>query len=296
MPERPYIYYDFTLSLCPVCLKRIDAKIVMQDSGVYMMKTCSEHGSFKVLIEEDEVYYRNIRNYAKRSEMPLHFGTEVIHRCPMDCGLCSDHEQHSCLTVLEITDRCNLECPTCYSASSPRAGRHRTLSEIEFMLDRIVYNEGRPDVVQISGGEPTVHPDFFEVMRIAKSKPIRHIMLNTNGIKIANDPDFAKRLSEFAPGFEIYLQFDSFQESALKKLRGKDLRSVREKAIQTLNELNLSTTLVVTLEKGINDSEIGEIIQFALNQKCIRGITFQPTQQAGRTENFLESGRLTLSG
>ncbi|HNH09339.1 MAG TPA: radical SAM protein, partial [Leptospiraceae bacterium] len=146
------------------------------------------------------------------------------------------------------------------------------------------------------GGEPTVHPDFFEVMRIAKSKPIRHIMLNTNGIKIANDPDFAKRLSEFAPGFEIYLQFDSFQESALKKLRGKDLRSVREKAIQTLNELNLSTTLVVTLEKGINDSEIGEIIQFALNQKCIRGITFQPTQQAGRTENFLESGRLTLSG
>ncbi|HMZ57668.1 MAG TPA: radical SAM protein [Leptospiraceae bacterium] len=296
MPERPYIYYDFTLSLCPVCLKRIDAKIVMQDSGVYMMKTCSEHGSFKVLIEEDEVYYRNIRNYAKRSEMPLHFGTEVIHRCPMDCGLCSDHEQHSCLTVLEITDRCNLECPTCYSASSPRAGRHRTLSEIEFMLDRIVYNEGRPDVVQISGGEPTVHPDFFEVMRIAKSKPIRHIMLNTNGIKIANDPDFAKRLSEFAPGFEIYLQFDSFQESALKKLRGKDLRSVREKAIQTLNDLNLSTTLVVTLEKGINDSEIGEIIQFALNQKCIRGITFQPTQQAGRTENFLESGRLTLSG
>ncbi|HMV80828.1 MAG TPA: radical SAM protein [Leptospiraceae bacterium] len=296
MPERPYIYYDFTLSLCPVCLKRIDAKIVMQDSGVYMMKTCSEHGSFKVLIEEDEVYYRNIRNYAKRSEMPLHFGTEVIHGCPMDCGLCSDHEQHSCLTVLEITDRCNLECPTCYSASSPRAGRHRTLSEIEFMLDRIVYNEGRPDVVQISGGEPTVHPDFFEVMRIAKSKPIRHIMLNTNGIKIANDPDFAKRLSEFAPGFEIYLQFDSFQESALKKLRGKDLRSVREKAIQTLNELNLSTTLVVTLEKGINDSEIGEIIQFALNQKCIRGITFQPTQQAGRTENFLESGRLTLSG
>ena len=296
MPERPYIYYDFTLSLCPVCLKRIDAKIVMQDSGVYMMKTCSEHGSFKVLIEEDEVYYRNIRNYAKRSEMPLHFGPEVIHGCPMDCGLCSDHEQHSCLTVLEITDRCNLECPTCYSASSPRAGRHRTLSEIEFMLDRIVYNEGRPDVVQISGGEPTVHPDFFEVMRIAKSKPIRHIMLNTNGIKIANDPDFAKRLSEFAPGFEIYLQFDSFQESALKKLRGKDLRSVREKAIQTLNELNLSTTLVVTLEKGINDSEIGEIIQFALNQKCIRGITFQPTQQAGRTENFLESGRLTLSG
>lgn len=296
MPERPYIYYDFTLSLCPVCLKRIDAKIVMQDAAVYMMKTCSEHGSFKVLIEEDEAYYRNIRNYAKRSEMPLHFGTEVLHGCPMDCGLCTDHEQHSCLTVLEITDRCNLECPTCYSASSPRAGRHRTLSEIEFMLDRIVYNEGRPDVVQISGGEPTVHPDFFEVMRIAKSKPIRHIMLNTNGIKIANDPDFAKRLSEFSPGFEIYLQFDSFRESALKKLRGKDLRSVREKAIQTLNELNLSTTLVVTLEKGINDSEIGEIIQFALNQKCIRGITFQPTQQAGRTENFSESGRLTVSG
>ena len=161
MPERPYIYYDFTLSLCPECLKRVDAKIVFEDSKVFMLKNCSEHGFKKVLIATDVEYYKHTRNYNKVSEMPLKFNTSSHYGCPYDCGLCQDHEQHSCLTVVEITDRCNLSCPTCYAMSSPHYGRHRTVEEVERMLDIIVDNEGEPDVVQISGGEPTIHPDFF---------------------------------------------------------------------------------------------------------------------------------------
>lgn len=286
MPERAYIYYDFTLSLCHICLKRIYAKIVFEGQGVYMLKNCPEHGFQKVLIATDIDYYKNIRNYNKASETPLKFNTKTHYGCPYDCGLCQDHEQHSCLTVIEITDRCNLSCPTCYAMSSPHYGRHRTVEEVERMLDIIVENEGSPDVVQVSGGEPTIHPQFFEILDIAKRKPIRHLMVNTNGIRIANDFGFAEQLTSYMPDFEIYLQFDSFKPEVLKKLRGKDLSDTRIKALEHLNKLNLSTTLVVTLQKDENDDEIGKIIEFALQQRCVRGVTFQPTQVAGRTEGF----------
>ena len=286
MPERPYTYYDFTLSLCPECLRRVDAKIVFENNNVFMLKNCSEHGFQKVLIATDVDYYKNIRNYNKPSEMPLHFNTKTHYGCPYDCGLCQDHEQHSCLTIVEITDRCNLQCPTCYAMSSPHYGRHRTVEEVEKMLDIIVANEGSPDVVQISGGEPTVHPDFFTILDIAKRKPIRHLMVNTNGIRIAKDEEFTKRLASYMPDFEIYLQFDSFKSSVLEQLRGENLIEVRKKAIEHLNKFNLSTTLVVTLQKDLNDDEIGRTIEYAVQQNCVRGVTFQPTQVAGRLENF----------
>jgi 7,8-dihydro-6-hydroxymethylpterin dimethyltransferase len=296
MPERPYVYYDFTLSICSTCLRRVDAKIVFEGGKVYMLKSCPLHGFEKVLIATDIAYYKNIRNYNKPSETPLKFNTHTHYGCPYDCGLCKDHEQHSCLTVIEITDRCNLACPTCYAMSSPHYGRHRTVEEVEQMLDIIVANEGEPDVVQISGGEPTIHPDFFSILDIAKRKPIKHLMVNTNGIRIARDFAFAERLATYAPDFEIYLQWDSFKPNALIQLRGKDLTDVRMNALEHLNKLNLSTTLVVTLQQGVNDEEVGRIIEFALQQPCVRGVTFQPTQVAGRTDNFNPAtDRITLT-
>ncbi len=296
MPVRKYTYYDFTLSLCSECLQRVDAKIVFEDDKVYMLKRCPEHGNSKVLIADDIEYYKNIRNYNKPSETPYTFNTKTHYGCPYDCGLCPDHEQHSCLTVLEVTDRCNLTCPTCYAGSSPTYGRHRTLEEVKTMLDTIVKNEKEPDVVQISGGEPTIHPQFFEILDYAKSLPIRHLMVNTNGIKIAKDKDFVKQLKTYIPDFEIYLQFDSFKDEVLQQMRGANLTEIRKQAIANLNEVNLSTTLVVTLQKGLNDDEIGQIISYALEQKCVRGVTFQPTQIAGRLENFdPATDRLTLT-
>lgn len=286
MPEKDYTYYDFTISLCTKCLKRVDAKIIFEHEQVFMVKRCPEHGMEKVLIATDIEYYKNTRNYNKPSEAPLKTNTNTHYGCPYDCGLCQDHEQHSCLTVIEITDRCNLTCPTCYAMSSPHYGRHRTVEEVEAMLDTIVANEGTPDVVQLSGGEPTLHPEFFRILDIAKTKPIRHLMVNTNGIRIANDEGFAERLATYMPDFELYLQFDSFKPEALIQLRGKDLTDTRKKALEKLNALNLSTTLVVTLQQGLNDDEVGEIIDFALKQKCVRGVTFQPVQVAGRNEDF----------
>jgi 7,8-dihydro-6-hydroxymethylpterin dimethyltransferase len=295
MPEeRNYIYYDHTISLCSTCHARISAKILFEDGRVYLSKTCREHGHQKVLIATDIEYYKNIRNYNKASEYPIRPHTQTLYGCPYDCGICPDHEQHSCLTLIEVTDRCNLTCPTCYASSSPTHGRHRTLEEIEFMLDAIVASEGEPDVVQISGGEPTVHPDFFAILDMAKARPIKHLMVNTNGIRIAQDPEFTKRLAGYMPDFEVYLQFDSFKPEALVSLRGKDLTEVRRKAIENLNAVNLSTTLVVTLQKGVNDDEVGKVVEYALQQRCVRGVTFQPTSVSGRLEHFNpETDRLT---
>lgn len=295
--SRPYLYYDHVVSLCEHCLRRIEAKHVIRDDEVWMYKWCPQHGTSKVLIASDAAYWRAGREvYIKPPEMPLRFNTEMRWGCPYDCGLCPDHMQHSCLTILEVTDECNLTCPVCYADSGPHRTTQRDLATIERMLDAIVANEGEPDVVQISGGEPTIHRQFFEILDAAKLRPIRHLMLNTNGIRIANEPGFAERLATYAPGFEVYLQFDSFERDALMTLRGADLRQVRERALARLNAVGLSTTLVVTAAKGVNDSEIGKIIDYAAQQPCVRGVTVQPVQFAGRTDNVsVNTARLTLT-
>src|SRR6185436_8735452 len=185
--------------------------------------------------------------------------TPVKWGCPYDCGLCTDHEQHSCLSLVEIADACNLRCPVCYASSGPDRPVFRSLDHIERMLDAVVANEGQPDVVQISGGEPTIHPDFFAVLDAAKARPIRHLMVNTNGVTIAESEEFTARLASYMPDFEVYLQFDSFK-------------------------------------RGVNDDEIGTIIDYALKQPCVRGVTLQPVQVAGRTDRFdPATDRLTLT-
>jgi uncharacterized radical SAM superfamily Fe-S cluster-containing enzyme len=294
---RPYLFYDTAISICSTCLRRVDAKIVFQDGGVYLLKHCPAHGSERVLVADDVDYYRRCREvFLKPPEMPNHFNTPVKWGCPYDCGLCADHEQHSCLTLIEITDFCNLRCPVCYAESGPERQTHRDLATIERMLDAVVRNERRPDVVQISGGEPTLHPDFFRILDMARERPIQHLMLNTNGTRIASDPEFARRLAGYMPGFEIYLQFDSLEERPLRELRAADLRATREAAIARLNELGISTTLVVTLKRGLNDHECGRIVEYALQQPCVRGVAFQPVQSAGRFDGFDPArDRLTLT-
>jgi hypothetical protein len=294
---RPYLFYDVAVSICSTCYQKVEGKIVFQDGAVYMLKRCPTHGQERVLMADDVDYYRRCREiFIKPPEMPLAFNTPVRWGCPYDCGLCADHQQHSCLSLIEVTDHCNLECPICYAESGPRRLQHRTLEHIQRMIDAVVRNEGEPDVVQISGGEPTIHPDFFAILDRAKAAPIRHLMVNTNGIRIAEDEAFAKRLAGYMPDFEVYLQFDSFDRHALMTLRGADLRDIKARALDRLNRLGVSTTLVVTLKKGLNDQEIGRIIDFALTQPAVRGVTFQPIQAAGRLDQFNPAtDRLTLT-
>jgi len=294
---RPYLYYDNAVSICSTCLRRVEASILIKDEQVFMEKWCPEHGRERVLIADDAAYYRLARErFIKAPELPERFNTERHWGCPYDCGLCPEHMQHSCLTLIEITDHCNLRCPICYADSGPHRPGFRDMATIEKMLDAVVANEGEPDVVQISGGEPTIHPQFFEILDAAKKRPIRHLMVNTNGLRIAKDLEFVERLATYMPGFELYLQFDSLRDEVSQELRGAKLRDIRLRALENLNKHDISTTLVVTVKKGLNDHELGEIIDFALTQPCVRGVTFQPIQHAGRAENFDPAkNRLTLT-
>jgi uncharacterized radical SAM superfamily Fe-S cluster-containing enzyme len=294
---RPYLFYDVALSICSTCFRKVEAKIVFQDGKVFMLKRCPEHGHERVLVADDVEYYRRCREvFIKTPEMPLRYNTAVQWGCPYDCGLCTDHEQHSCLSLVEICDACNLSCPVCYAESGPHRPHYRSLDQIDRMLDAVVRNEGQPDVVQISGGEPTLHPQFFDVLDRAKARPIRHLMVNTNGLQIAESEEFTKRLAGYMPDFEVYLQFDSFERNALMALRGADLREIRARAIERLNRHGISTTLVVTLKKGLNDREVGRIIDYALQQPAVRGVTLQPIQDAGRVSGYDPAAdRLTLT-
>ncbi len=285
-PSKEYSFYGQTTSLCETCLKLVPAKVIIEAGNVFYLKRCERHGAQKTLISTDAAYFRSCKDFIKPGDLPRKHQSRTHYGCPYDCGLCPDHEQHSCLALIEVNDECNLSCPVCFADSSPQRTKNRSLAEIERMLDTLVASEGFPDLVQISGGEPTIHPQILDILNLAKTKPIRHIMLNTNGIRIATDKAFVEALAALRPGFEVYLQFDSLKRSALENLRGADLRKVRDQALANLEAAQISTTLVCVVKKGVNDEEIGDIVRHALSYACVRGITFQPVQDAGRNLNF----------
>ena len=282
----PYLFFGQTTSLCETCLDLVPAKIIAEDGCVFYLKRCPEHGVQKTLISDDIAYYKSTRDWLKPGDRPLAPQTRTDHGCPWDCGLCPDHEQHSCLAIIEVNEACNLSCPVCFADSSVKRTGSRSPEQIEALLDMLVASEGEPDLVQFSGGEPTLHPQFFEILAAAKRRPIRHLMINTNGLRIAREAGFAERLAGFMPGFEVYLQMDSLRREALMDLRGADLSRVRIEALEALERAGVSTTLVVTVKKGVNDAEIPDLVRFALQWSCVRGVTFQPIQDAGRNEGF----------
>ena len=292
----PYLFQGQTTSLCETCLALVPAKVISEGDNVFYLTRCREHGVQKTLVCDDLGYWKAQKDWLKPGDRPLGTQTRTDHGCPYDCGLCPDHEQHSCLAIIEINEACNLTCPVCFAASSTHKDARRPLAEIEAMLDTLVASEGEPDLVQFSGGEPTLHPQFFDILAAARKRPIRHLMINTNGIRIAREAGFAERLAAFMPRFEVYLQFDSLRRDALMELRGADLTKVRTEALEALERNNISTTLVVTLKKGVNDDEIADIVRFALKWRCVRGVTFQPIQDAGRNDGFdAKTNRIVLT-
>ncbi len=282
----PYIFYGQTTSLCEVCHELVPAKIIFEGQNVFYQKRCRAHGVQKTLVSSDADYFKLCRDYLKPGDRPLGTQTRTDYGCPYDCGLCPDHEQHSCLALIDVNEHCNLTCPVCFADSSPSRQLHRPLDDIARMMDTLVESEGEPDLLQLSGGEPTLHPEFLEILAMAKDRPIRHVMINTNGLRLAQDPGFVAALAEFKPGIEIYLQFDSLREAAHKALRGADLRRIRRQALENLERHNVSTTLVAVIKRGLNDDEAGEIIKHGLQWQCVRGVTFQPIQDAGRNDGF----------
>lgn len=282
-----------TESVCPVCLKKVNADIVAYGDEVYMQKTCQEHGFFKTLIWKGAPDYESWENQ-KMPSVQKNPAMQVEKGCPYDCGLCPEHRQHTCCVLLEVTNRCNLNCPVCFA----RAGegdevKEPSLEEIGEWYDSMMACGG-PFNIQLSGGEPSVRDDLEDIIRLGKEKGFTFFQLNTNGIRLAKEADYAARLK--AAGLNcVFLQFDGMRENAYEILRGRKMLDIKKQAIENCKKANLGVVLVPVIAKGVNEDQIGEILEFALKQMpAVRGVHFQPLSFFGRYEPGKEKDRFTL--
>jgi hypothetical protein len=258
----------------------VPAKIIVRGKRVYFRKQCPQHGEREDFVCSDVSLYDRLE-YSTPAKLPKEMGVEPRLGCPYDCGLCTEHEQHTCIGLVEITSNCNLTCPMCFASSAP-GGKHLPIEQCQAAIDRLVAVEGRPEVLQLSGGEPTIHPQLLEIVDYAYQQPIDYITINTNGIRFAHDPSFIKALSPYRDRLELYFQLDGLNDDVSQALRGESLTSVKLTALDRLAEYDLHVTLAVTLHGGVNNDQIGPLVNFALERPHITGINFQPATYCGR--------------
>lgn len=277
---REHRFLGMTQSLCPDCLGVVPAKIISRKGRVYFRKHCPQHGPREDFVCSDDRWFDRME-FSLPGKIPARFAIAPRRGCPYDCGLCTEHEQHTCIAVLEITANCNLTCPLCYASSAP-GGRPLSVADCRRAIDHLVRSEGRPEILQLSGGEPTVHPQFHEIFEYACEQPIDIVMINTNGVRLASDSRLLDQLSARRQRCEVYLQFDGLDAASHQVLRGEDLLETKLRAIERLGEHRIHTTLVCTVENGVNTGQLGALVQFAAERPWITGISFQPATYTGR--------------
>lgn len=277
---RDYTFLGTTQSLCPQCLSLVNTKIIARRGRVYFRKHCPTHGWREDFVCSDvEMYDRT--DYSLPARLPANTFTKMEKGCPFDCGLCEEHEQHTCVGLVEITSNCNLKCPMCFAASGP-GGKHLTIEEAKRAIDRLVESEGRPEVLQLSGGEPTIHPEFNSILEYALAQPIDYIMINTNGLRFAKDDELISTIAEHKQRIEIYFQLDGFNEETSVALRGESLVPQKLRALEKLGEAGVHVTLVATLQGGVNLDQIGPLVRYAAERDWITGLSLQPATYSGR--------------
>ncbi len=279
-----------TESVCPECLRGIDAMLVQADGCVRMVKSCPEHGEFSAVIWRGEPAFKSW----VRPKIP--FGGWVREPggrgCPLDCGLCARHAQRTCTALVEITSRCNLNCPVCF-AGSAETGNDPDMATLRRMFDQTLARTGGCNL-QLSGGEPTVRHDLPQIVRAAKDAGFGFVQLNSNGLKLASDPDLAPSLAD-AGLSSVFLQFDGVRDQVFSTLRGRELFAIKCRAIENISAAGLGIVLVPTIVRGVNSDQLWEIVKFGLaRQPHVRGVHFQPMSYFGRYPDTFTPDHVTL--
>jgi len=310
LPEYDYVVLKSVRAVCPKCFSEVenfdpefptdicDGHLVERGGSVYLRRFCRRgHGEVWSLYEEDA----NLWQYLQQWRVPtkkINPDTSAVFPVPMgyEHGLGPGHLQHSCIYLLDITTQCNLSCPACFTSSSPSAGHFLPLDEIVHAVETAIAREnGRLDVVMLSGGEPTIHPQFREIVETLSGLNITRILVNTNGIRLANEDGFLDFLAGYKKRLEVYLQYDGQSSETQELLRGTDLREIKSRAVRRLSEAEIFTTLVMTVTMS-NESQIGEVLDTAFATPYIGGVMFQPIFGSGRSPTIDPQNRVTTTG
>jgi len=281
-----------TNSLCPKCRKLIPAKVFEEKGKILIEKTCPEHGEFRDVYWEDAEMFKKAFNFAY--EAPSISKPLITEKpnCPFSCGLCSIHQGHTALLNIVVTNRCNLKCWYCFFYAQ-RAGYvyEPSLKAIIEMI-RKAKAQNQPvgiKAVQLTGGEPTLRDDLIDIVKAIKKEGITYIQLNTNGILLAKNKRLAKKLRKAGVNV-LYLSFDGVDA----KTNPKNYDYIPE-ILENCREANLGMVLVPTVIKGVNDSQVGEILKFAFkNIDIVRGVNFQPVSFIGSMPEEVQKFRITI--
>ncbi len=288
-----------TDSLCPECLDVIRADLFEEDGKVFMEKECLKHGRFRDIVYSDALLYKKVERWSLLEGEGIH--NPIVsdgELCPKSCGLCQNHHSTPALINIDLTNRCNLRCPFCFAnANVANYVYEPSVEEIRNMLEQPISLEPRRmQAVQFSGGEPTLSPHFIEACRLAKKLGFVRIQAATNGITLAKDFEFAQKARD--AGLDtLYLQFDGTDEKIYKETRNVDLWEIKQRCVEVARKLDIVVVLVPTIIKTVNDNQVGNILQYAIdNVDVIPGISYQPVCFTGRIDqNQRLRQRFTLS-
>jgi uncharacterized radical SAM superfamily Fe-S cluster-containing enzyme len=272
-----------TFSVCPVCMKKIKAQVAEKDGKVIILKDCDEHGHFT------DTYWSRADIYHRAEKIKKPSKTPIQDNCHFGCGVtdCSNHLSNTVMAVIDVTNECDLRCPICFAnASQPEDVYRPTLETIHNMLKHLKKQKPSPLAVMFAGGEPTVRDDIVEIVQMAHDMKYM-ILLATNGIRMSKDPELVLKLKKAGLNI-VYLQFDGLTDAPYEKLRGAKLLPHKLRLVELCRKYDIEIILVPTLQGGINDNEVGDIIRFAAkNSDIIRGIVFQPMSFTGRTPEYV---------
>ncbi len=280
-----------TKSVCPNCLKSIGAKLYRQNNEILLIKSCKNHGEYKTVVwrgeptfEEWENRFAHPKNPSIQRLQPLSLSTQ--NPCPHKCGICSEHEQSTCTVLFELTETCNLACPICFASSQNK--RTNDFESLDLIVDKLkwIQQNAGAVILQLSGGEPTLHPELCSVVKEA-IKLFPAVQLNTNGIILGQNESYALELKKSGLSW-VFLQFDALSDDINKKIRGASLLDIKVKAIENCKKAGLSVVLVTTLVRDVNDHILGNLIDFAISKfPVVKGLHIQPMTLSGR--NLVEN-------
>jgi hypothetical protein len=276
--QSPYTYLSLTVSVCPTCHVSIPASLKEKDGRIYMSKSCAKHGRFLTLVASDAEWYKRAQSERSPSLMLRQYQTKTGAGCPQDCGVCPEHEQNNSVPVIEITNVCNLDCPICFADN--RHDYTMAVEEFERCLDILEASGSDVDVLILTGGEPTAHPKLVELVeRAYRRANIPRVAIATNGILIGRKEKLVKELVR--AGAYILLQLDSLDATKNQVLRGKDMHDYREAALAALESHDAQAAIIMTVIAGLNDDELGTVLEYVLHRPFIRGLEVQTMSYTG---------------